>query len=343
MSDRSLGTGQLGVMAVTHKRFPASGGEYPACGAATMPDGIVAALADSWATVTCERCVRLRPSGTVTAFVKFFSWSAINLVVSTFFAAISVAEAQDLGPFVAATGLAVVVFALCSVGMFIDGFRSWRDWWWELEAAETGTCAECDKPTDGLLCDKCEEKLQARPYPRWAHLLDRYDVLVLDVQTTGLDADAEVTDVAVIDTRGRVLLHDMRREGATSYRDIHDPLTRVLGQATTVCVYNAGFDMQMIEQSAARHGLDATVAVDVVCIMEEYPDLYTADGRWSKLDDVAAAEGVSVGGTRHRPLTDARLTLGLMRTVVQRERAQARRDTVEHKREGTLEDNDIPF
>ena len=98
-----------------------------------------------------------------------------------------------------------------------------------------------------------------------------------------------------------MLLYDLRHAGATSYRDIHGPLMRVLDRASTVCVYNAGFDMQMIQQSAARHGLDATIGADVVCIMEEYANLYTDDGRWPKLDKAATAEGVSVGGARHRP------------------------------------------
>ena len=161
---------------------------------------------------------------------------------------------------------------------------------------------------------------QSPPEPRWAHLLDRDDVLVLDTPTTGLDADAEVTDVAVCNTRGRVLLHDLRRVGATGYRDIHGPLMRVLKRASTVCVYNSGFDLQMIEQSAARHRLDATIGADVVCIMEEYAEHYTNDGRWLTLTRAAATESVSVGGARHHPLTDVRLTLGLMRAVVERER-----------------------
>ena len=78
--------------------------------------------------------------------------------------------------------------------------------------------------------------------------------------------------------------------------------------------------------------------------MEEYANLYTNDGRWPKLDKVAAAEGVSVGGARHRPLTDARLTLGIMRAVVERERTPARCDQVEAKRNVLLtEEDDIPF
>ena len=310
-------------------------------------------MADRWTVVTCERCLRLRPNDTVKKSVESFCWSVINLAVSAVFAALFASGlfgslARDLGEArviaLPGIGFGFVVFALFSVGMLVDGCRSLRDWWREVEPAKTGLCCECSNPADSILCDKCDKKLQTPPEPRWAYLLDRDDVLVLDTQATGLDADAEVTDVAVINTRGRVLLYDLRRAGATSYRDIHGPLMRVLDRASTVCVYNAGFDMQMIEQSAARHGLDATIGADVVCIMEEYANLYTDDSRWPKLDKAAAAEGVAVGGARHRLLTDARLTLDLMRAVVERERAQARRDKVEAKREVLLtEDDEIPF
>ena len=300
-------------------------------------------MADRWAGVTCERCRRLRPNDTVKESVRSFCWSVINLVVSAFFAAITVAEARDLGPFVAATGLGAIVFALISVGMLVDGCRSLRGWWREAEPARTGECLECSIPTDFLLCDKCDKKLQRPPEPRWAHLLNRDDVLVLDTQTTGLDADAEVTDVAVIDTRGRELLFDLRYAGATSYPDIHKRLMRVLVHASSICVYNAGFDIPMIKQSAERHGLDATIGADIVCILEEYANDHTNDGRWPTLAKAAAAEGVSVGGARHRPLTDARLTLSLMRAVVERERAQARRDKVEAQREVESAEDDIPF
>ena len=56
--------------------------------------------------------------------------------------------------------------------------------------------------------------------------------------------------------------------------------------------------------------------------MEEYANHYTPDGRWPKLADAARLEGVKAGGARHRPLTDTRLTLGIMRAVVERERSE---------------------
>ncbi len=221
--------------------------------------------------------------------------------------------------FVSTAALGAVIIAAVLAGWC----RSLWDWWRGVEPPEqTWTCFECGEelPSPGILCDKCAEPQPAKP--RWAHLLDRDDVMVLDTQTTGLDADAEVVDVAVINTRGRVMLHDLRAHGASSYVDVHEPLMSVLARASIICVYNEGFDMQMIRQSAERHGLDATIDASVVCIMEEYANHYTTDGRWPKLTAAARLEGVKVGGTRHRPLTDARLTLGLIRAVVTRDHSR---------------------
>ena len=77
----------------THKRFLGDGEAYPACGAEIVVGQEPAAMADRWAGVTCERCLRLRPTDTVKKSVKSFCWSVVNLVISACFVAISVAEA----------------------------------------------------------------------------------------------------------------------------------------------------------------------------------------------------------------------------------------------------------
>ena len=102
----------------------------------------------------------------------------------------------------------------------------------------------------------------------------------------------------VVDTHGRVLLHDLRRRGASSYADVHGPLMRVLKRASIICVYNVDFEMKMIRQSAERHGLDATLDAETVCIMQEYADHYSADGRWSKLEDAARVSLSVLGAPR---------------------------------------------
>ena len=43
----------------------------------------------------------------------------------------------------------------------------------------------------------------------WPGLLGRDDVLILDTETTGLGRDAEVIEVAVINTRGAQVLHSL--------------------------------------------------------------------------------------------------------------------------------------
>ena len=346
----------------THKRFLEKGEAYPACRVGIVADREVAPLADRWAAVSCERCLLCRPDDTVKECVKSF-WSSVGLLASCVLLAALSAGVDNL-ILMLLFGLGAVASVIYSAGSFVEGCRLLRDWWRGAEeprlvryqkangrrvGVAPGRCVgssldACWNPTGSgsLLCDECKKKQEPKhqppPKPRWAHLLDRDDVLVLDTQTNGLDADAEVTDVAVINTRGRVLIYDLRRAGATSYRDIHGRLMRVLDRASTVCVYNAGYDMQMIEQSAARYGLDVNIDADVVCIMEEYANLYTNDGRWPKLENAAATEGVSVGGARHRPLTDARLTLSLMRAVVERERAQVKREQKE-----SVELDDVPF
>ena len=145
----------------THKRFLGSGEAYPACGAEIVVGQEPAAMADRWTDVTCERCLRLRPNrNTMNESVNSFCWSVLNLAISAFFAAISVAE--EFWPTVAPAS----VFALFSVGMFVDGCRSLRDWWREVEPATIGMCLECGNPTDSILCDKCDKKLQTPPEPR---------------------------------------------------------------------------------------------------------------------------------------------------------------------------------
>ena len=48
-----------------------------------------------------------------------------------------------------------------------------------------------------------------RAWADWPGLLGRDDVLILDTETTGLGRDAEVIEVAVINTRGAQVLHSL--------------------------------------------------------------------------------------------------------------------------------------
>ena len=109
----------------------------------------------------------------------------------------------------------------------------------------------------------------ARNVRRW---LNRGDILILDTETTGLNAAAEVIEIAIVDTTGRlvlselsmpigdippqasavnglnrdVLIHELARE----WRDIHDDVADALREASYVIAWNANFDERMLRQTA---------------------------------------------------------------------------------------------
>jgi DNA polymerase-3 subunit epsilon len=153
-------------------------------------------------------------------------------------------------------------------------------------------------------------------------------IVFLDTETTGLGADAEIVDVAVVDGRGRVLLDTLVRPsgpiprevtgihgitdamvaGAPGWRQVYPELARLLSAASGVVIYNAEFDTRIISQCNTRHGLPRCSA-GWQCAMLQYAAFVGVrharygGWRWHKLADAAAAFGYS-GAGRHRALSD---------------------------------------
>ena len=117
-------------------------------------------------------------------------------------------------------------------------------------------------------------------------LLARRDVVIVDTETTGFGANAQMIQVAVINTRGKVLMNDLvcvsdkipkratqihgwtrgklRRHGARQWVKVYPKLKRRLRRATVVLAWNAPFDERLIAQStlqvAVLHANVQTVA-----------------------------------------------------------------------------------
>ena len=343
----------------------------PACGAATGTD---VSLSDKWAVVTCQECLCCRPSG---GLVSGGSLVLFSTCLALFGGWVGATQGWPMGLFPTVSfGSFAVVLAVFGLLRCATSLRDWG-----VEPAEPREkCDQCGKPGPVSLsaffdyfdevCNECEEAERRRTRssslddgvtaePRWAHLLNRTDVVVLDVSTFGsLDTNAEVRDAAVIDTHGNVLLHDLwaqarraqppgqllRRPG---YHDVLGPVMRVLQNASVICVYNAEFDIPLIQRQVARHGRDPDLDAEIVCIKEEYAAHYTPDRTWLTLEEAARRESVlDEVGEPHPPLNDVRLTLGIMCKVVARER-RARGlvgDARAPNYSGTsLVEDDIPF
>ena len=171
-------------------------------------------------------------------------------------------------------------------------------------------------------------------------LLDRPDVLVIDVETTGFGERAEVLAVAVIDTTGRVLLDTvslpqgripteasdvhgltrarLRSMGARPWPPVHAELRPLLFGAHVALAWNAEYDRCLLEQTAERHGLTLP-PVAWRCAMQA--EATTRDGPdgdrapWMKLTEAATRLRVPVTGA-HNPLADVRTTLAVARALV---------------------------
>lgn len=138
--------------------------------------------------------------------------------------------------------------------------------------------------TGALLCRACREAQkgaerqrleQARAKAAIAQLLERDDVLILDTETTGLK-DAEVVELAVINTRGELLLDTLVRprrtamnpyaerlhgisvamlRDAPSWPEVHPRLCE-LAERRTLLAWNAPFDASMLRQTSETWQLE---------------------------------------------------------------------------------------
>lgn len=192
-------------------------------------------------------------------------------------------------------------------------------------ARASGRCAACRRRED-------LGRGSARARAAVRELLERDDVLILDTETTGM-GDAEVIEVALVDTRGRVRLDTlvkprMRRmnpyaqrvhgidfgmlEDAPAWPEVLPELARLTERAT-VLAWNAPFDARMLEQTSRLWGLEHP-RILFVCAMKLY-----ARGRGAKVRGLHKVVGdlglepLLERHASHRALGDVNLVLEVMR------------------------------
>ncbi len=155
---------------------------------------------------------------------------------------------------------------------------------------------------------------------KWANtLMGEDDVVILDTETTGLELDDVIVEVAIIDMKGKVLLDQLVRPGriiskaATAKHGIDYEMVRkapgwleVLPHVVEVVsgkrivAYNAAFDKRMLLQSTKAVDAQwfmgpgasdlynvsrvpqkyATPGLQWLCLMEAYAQFWGEPGRW---------------------------------------------------------------
>ena len=160
--------------------------------------------------------------------------------------------------------------------------------------------------------------------PLWAQdLFSRRDVAFLDTETTGLGPLDEVIDIAVVDGTGRVLLNSLVRPtqpihpraravhgladrllaAQPAWPEVHTKLLAALRDYSCIVMYNAPFDLRLIDQSCRRYAVAPLPSrIEAHCAMRRYAQ--HTGGRRRKLGDALAAMRVRQAES-HRALADA--------------------------------------
>lgn len=165
------------------------------------------------------------------------------------------------------------------------------------------------------------------------------DPLFIDTETTGIDDNDQVIEIAVVDKSGTVLLETRLRPsveiqpGAQALHGISAenlvdaptwtetaPHLRRLFEGRTVIAFNHHFDSRLLQQTAQAHG-DNCLSWDwqyiELCAMDLAAKAYGATNRHGSISLAAAvsAAGIDWQGEAHSAAGDALTTVALVKAI----------------------------
>lgn len=174
-----------------------------------------------------------------------------------------------------------------------------------------------------------------------SEILQIDNLLILDTETTGLDSDAQVIQLAIIDIHGDTLFNELikpigtsswvgaERVHGISYEMVenkkHLPgyypqLHRIL-KGRNVAVYNALYDKRILIQSAKANCYHALIDLlesinwyDVMIPYAEYYkdwNSYRRSHTWQSLTNACSQQGIIIENA-HDALGDCKMTLALL-------------------------------
>jgi len=170
---------------------------------------------------------------------------------------------------------------------------------------------------------KAQEYLRAKP-------------LYLDTETTGLNPLDEIVEICIVDYDGTVRINTLVRptrsissdvirvhgitnamvQNAPTWKEVWPEVLAILS-GRKVGVYNAEFDLKMMQQSSRAHRMQMDqVSWDRFCLMKLYASFYGQVGyrgefRWQRLEDAAYQCQLNLHNT-HRAMDDTLLAKALL-------------------------------
>jgi DNA polymerase-3 subunit epsilon len=166
------------------------------------------------------------------------------------------------------------------------------------------------------------------PTERARRLLELKPVF-LDTETTGLD-EPLACEISVVDTDGTILFDQLCRparpieDGAYQVHGISNemvenamsfnvlwPVIETAIAGRTVVIYNAAFDLEVIDTSLRSIGTYMAAPIPTCCAMKLYAEYhgewndYRRSWRWQKLGDAVRQCNITLPAGLHRALADA--------------------------------------
>lgn len=214
------------------------------------------------------------------------------------------------------------------------------------------TCSRCGlvvkrkKDLHQGICSWCREQVFIEKVSERAIQLfrswvdDKSKYLILDTETTGLDDDSEIVDIALIDLDEYVVYESLVKpvcpipEEATAIHGISNEMVEhapnwpeIWSQiqrffvGKVILIYNADFDNRMIRSNCKRHGLPF-VPFENYCVMQTYAEyvgsysIYHQAFSWVSLADAAYDQDVQISGIRHRAKADCITCARIIQKIV---------------------------
>lgn len=208
-----------------------------------------------------------------------------------------------------------------------------------LKVATVAPRPEGAKP-DEEIDNTATQRLARAGVQKWAGFFLIDDHLIMDIETADDTNTSEVLSISVISTRGETIYKSLIKptipdfvnraehvngitidmlKDAPTLADIYQKIVTALS-CEIVAVYNADFDIPVLQHALIRSGLQPVAIMAAVCVMKQFAmyrgewNFIKQSWRWAKLGEAAAMFGIKTPSA-HEAEADCITTLEIIKAM----------------------------